>query len=59
MGGMDFNAQAELEQQRKWELLLILQKMDLARQNGYFTRQDVEDVQREFGLTYDTQTQHT
>ena len=41
-----------IEQQEEWQYLTILQKMDLARQDGYFTKNDVEDIQIALGLSF-------
>lgn len=40
-----------IEQEQEWQYLTILQKMDLARQDGYFTKQDVQDIQIALGLS--------
>lgn len=51
MSGADFRQMQELEHEHMSALCSILKKMELARRDGYFTRQDVEDTRREFGLT--------
>lgn len=58
MAEQGMETQQELEHQRQWELLLILQKIDLARKDGYLTQQDVEDVQRAFGLSTMKRSEH-
>ena len=37
--------------EQEWQYLTILQKVDMARKDGYLTRQDVQDIQIAFGLT--------
>ena len=49
MGDIQFIEEVMKEQE--WQYLTILQKMDLARQDGYFTQQDVKDIQAALGLS--------
>ena len=52
------SAQKELEEQRQLGLLLIMQKADMARKDGYFTQQDIQDMQYEFGLSTMKRSEH-
>lgn len=45
--------QMEAEHERYMCLLSILRKAMLARQDGYFTDDDIQDMKREFGLTFE------
>lgn len=41
----------EVMKEQEWQYLTILQKMDMAQKDGYFTKQDVQDIQRALGLS--------
>lgn len=49
MGDIQFIEEVMKEQQ--WQYLLILQKAQMAQRDGYFTKQDVQDIQLAFGLS--------
>ena len=49
MGDIQFIEEVMKEQE--WQYLTILQKMDMARRDGYFTVQDVKDIQSALGLS--------
>lgn len=46
-------------QEQEWEYLLILQKLQHAHEHGcpagFITKHDIQDIQREFGLTTERQ----
>lgn len=48
----------EVFKQQEWEYLLILQKLQHAHENGcppgFITKHDISDIQREFGLTLES-----
>jgi hypothetical protein len=44
----------EVMKEQEWQYLTILQKMDMARRDGYFTVQDVQDIQSALGLSTET-----
>lgn len=44
----------EVIKEQEWQYLTILQKMDMARRDGYFTVQDVQDIQKALGLSTET-----
>ena len=52
MGDIQFIEEVFKEQE--WQYLTILQKMDMARRDGYFTVQDVQDIQSALGLSTET-----
>lgn len=52
MGDIQFIEEVMKEQE--WQYLTILQKMDMARRDGYFTVQDVKDIQSALGLSTET-----
>ena len=52
MGDIQFIEEVMKEQE--WQYLTILQKMDMARRDGYFTVQDVQDIQSALGLSTET-----
>ena len=41
----------EVFQEQQWQYLLILQKAQMAQRDGYFTKQDVQDIQAALGLS--------
>lgn len=41
----------EVIKEQEWQYLTILQKMDMAQKDGYFTKQDVQDIQIALGLS--------
>lgn len=52
MSGPDrWQMQQELEQERQLRAYSLLSKAILARQDGYFTDEDITDMQRELGLS--------
>lgn len=51
MHGADYRQQQELEEERQALLSAILEKAARAQRDGYFTLNDLRDMQREFGLT--------
>lgn len=51
MSGPDYWQQQQLEQERQQTLISIIRKARMARKDGYFTDEDIEDMQREFGLS--------
>lgn len=54
MGDIQF--MEEVQNEEMMAALLILQKMDLARKQGFpFTKDDIRDTQRAFGLSTETQ----
>ncbi len=44
----------EVMKEQEWQHLLILQKAQMAQRDGYFTKQDVQDIQRALGLSTET-----
>lgn len=57
MNGADFRQQQELESERQSVLRTIVRKARMARKDGYFTDEEIEDMEREFGLS--TRAKHT
>jgi hypothetical protein len=51
MSGPDWNQQQELESERYLRAVEILLKARRAHKDGYFTNEDIQDMQREFGLS--------
>lgn len=51
MSGPEYRQMEEVERERFFRCLSILQKAQMARRDGYFTQEDLEDMQREFGLS--------
>lgn len=45
----------EVFKEQEWQYLTILQKMDMAQKAGYFTKQDVRDIQVALGLSTEKQ----
>lgn len=48
MGDIQFFEEVGKEE---WQKLLILQKAQMAQRDGYFTKQDIQDIQIAFKLT--------
>lgn len=51
MGGADWRQLEEVEQERFLRVVEILIKARRAFKDGYFTQEDIEDMQHEFGLS--------
>ena len=47
----DIRFMEEVFKEQEWQYLTILQKMDMAQKDGYFTKQDVRDIQVALGLS--------